>query len=146
MSETKICDKFCFKSRVFVENGNGELISMKNNLVVQTGLDLFAKNLEGDVSKIAQYIALGTGGAAPTLGDTALMGEVSPRKIATVTRAANILTFEATFLPGEATAIILEAGLLDSISGGVLVARANTGSYDKQALDTITVRWEITLG
>jgi len=140
------CDKFCFSSRVFVENLAGETLAMSNNIVVNSGKELFAKNIEGDISKIAQYIACGTGTAVPTAGDTALGGEVSPRKSATITRAGNIITYEAVFLPGEATAVLTEAGVFDSGAGGVLAMRANIGPYTKGALDTITIRWELTVG
>ena len=141
-----ICDQFCFEGRVFATDESGAIISMQNNLVVNTGKELIADNMLNGSLAVLGWMAVGTDAAVPDAANTTLGAEVSRKALATSTKVGNVVTYEAVFEPGEGTADLKEAALFNASGAGIMGMRANIGPYNKGALDRITLRWEITVG
>lgn len=124
---------------------------IKKNLVVDQMYNLIAQWAAQDFAEFVSQISVGTGGHVPgdkTIAirpletDTALEAELAKKTIATVTQpASNVVEYTVTFLSGEATGDLTEAGLLSN--NDLLVARVTFGIISKGAM-TLIVRWKIT--
>lgn len=120
---------------------------MVGKIVTNAGINELPKLLAGTGSKMG-WIAVGTSTVNPTVGDTAIMGEIA-RKAATYTISGGQVTFEVTFAPGElGSAVITEIGLLSAASGGVLYYREtrNPLSFDPTVGATVRVKASFARG
>lgn len=120
---------------------------MVGKIVTNAGINELPKLLAGTGSKMG-WIAVGTSTVNPTVGDTAIMGEIA-RKAATYTISGGQVTFEVTFAPGElGSAVITEIGLLSAASGGVLYYREtrNPLSFDATVGATVRVKASFARG
>jgi len=128
---------------------NGEVVQKINNLVVTAGKQLVAANLQGGTVNPINYMALGTGTtdsqADPT--DTALETEIDRNALTTAGGTVNgaVVTYEATWVPGDGTGAITEAGLFTTETDGTMLARTIFPVVNKGADDTITVVWDVTI-
>ena len=94
------------------------------------------------------WMALGTGTTAPTTSDTALQTEMAGSRTATTNNGAitaQSMVFTCTFNPGVATGSLTEAGIFNATSGGTMLAHVTFGTITKNAGDTLTITWTITL-
>ena len=114
------------------------------NLVTTIGKNEMAKLLANS-SGFARpsHISVGTDNSAPAVGDTALGTEILRKPIATTGALGNKVTYTVSFLPGEATALLEEAGLFDAAAAGDMWARFLTGSFNKGANDTLDLSWSL---
>jgi len=120
---------------------------MVGKIVTNAGINELPKLLAGTGSKMG-WIAVGTSTVNPTVGDTAMKGEIA-RKAATYTISGGQVTFEVTFAPGElGSAVITEIGLLSAASGGVLYYREtrNPLSFDATVGATVRVKASFARG
>jgi len=126
---------------------NGEVVQKIKNLVVTSGKELVAANLQGDSVNPIGYMALGTGTTAAALGDVSLETELDRNALATPGGTVNgaVVTYETTWVPGDGTGAITEAGLFTAPSGGTMLARTVFPVVNKGADDTITVVWDVTI-
>lgn len=128
---------------------NGEVVQKINNLVVTAGKELVAANLQGGTVNPINYMALGTGTtdsqADPT--DTALETEIDRNALTTAGGSVSgaVVTYEATWVPGDGTGAITEAGLFTTETGGTMLARTIFPVVNKGPDDTITVVWDVTI-
>lgn len=124
---------------------NGKL-DQTHNLVVDVGKAWIAKRMAGQDQKIT-HMGVGTGSAAASAAQTALAAEVARKAllVAGGEVAGRTVTHKATFLAGEATANITEAGLFTAFAAGTMVARSNIGPYNKNPNDVLTIEWDITI-
>ena len=131
---------------------NGVVVEAKHiNLVVDKAYDVVSDWAAQDFSEIVSQIAVGDGGNVPgdpqtpirpTEDDIALVSELDRKNISAVTKlGANITEYVATFLPGEGTGTLTEAGLFTSSNN--LFARVTFGAIGKGSM-TLIVRWKIT--
>lgn len=122
----------------------------QRNLVVTAGKNLLAALLAVDplVNHFAPYVALGSGTASPTVGDTALQTEFTggsnARVQGTLSSSGNVWQNQATFAPGNCTGAITEAGLFTASSSGTMFARQTRSAINKAAGDTLIVTWTVT--
>jgi hypothetical protein len=130
---------------------NGEIKEERDisNLVLNAGRT-WLLNMGCTASPPAKmgWMALGTGVTAPTTSDTALQSELAGSRTATTNNGAvagQSTVFTCTFNPGVATGSLTEAGVLNASSGGTMLARVTFGTITKQAADTLTITWTITL-
>lgn len=92
------------------------------NLVMTTGLAIFAGRIAGITDTAITHLAVGTGGAPPTVGDTGLTGAVSTPVLGANSPAAGQVAFHWTVDRLTANGMTIhEFGLLTA--AGVLVAR-----------------------
>lgn len=126
---------------------NGEVVQKIKNLVVTSGKELVAANMQGDNVNPIGYMALGTGSTPAALGDTSLEAELdrNPLSVPGGTVAGAVITYETTWAPGDGTGAITEAGLFTASTGGTMLARTVFPVVNKGADDTITVVWDVTI-
>ena len=121
-----------------------EQVEVVDNLITTVGFNMIAQRMENNNVAVLSHIAIGSGSAAPAVGDTALGTELA-RKAATVNRANNVLTATVTFNAGEGTGTIREVGILNASSGGTLYARtAPSAARVKTSADPLTATWTLT--
>ncbi len=128
------------------EHGNVKQKVEKHNLITTVGFQLISDALfiQSGRPAVASYLGVGTGGTAAAIGDTTLQTE-SLRKLAAYSYAAKVATLTATFNPGEATGALVEAGMLNAASVGLLLNRVVYPVINKGALDTLTSTFTFTL-
>lgn len=128
---------------------NGEIeVHRKDNIIVSGGFDFICDVIGNNSSRPAAmgFIAVGAGMGEADISQTELENEVL-RKAATYshTPGTKIFTITATFLPGEATAAITEAGVLNADTDGILLDRVVFGVINKGEQDTLTCQFQFTL-
>jgi hypothetical protein len=137
---------------VFLElvDENGELKDYQHvkNLVVDAGENHIADQLSSSPGGAAMsHMAIGTGSTAAAFGDTTLGTETDRNALTSRTDAVNVVTYVGTWSAGDGTnSALREAGIFNNSSGGTMLARAVYSNIDKQAGDTLTITWTVTIG
>jgi hypothetical protein len=128
-------------------NGNVKDTWENKNLVVTVGKNYLAAWLvaASQAGYFMQFIQLGEGTAAPTASDTVLETPLTPRVAGTLSSSTSVWTNVAVFAPGVATGNLTEAGLFSLTTGGTMFSRQVFSLRTKQAGDTLTVTWNLTL-
>ena len=122
------------------------------NLVVNTGLNFIVERMKNDSSDTGgkdqmSHMELGTGTTAAAAGDTGLGTAISgSRSVLTSTNvASNTITYDATFAAGTGTGAVTEAGIFNASSAGTMLCRTVFPVVNKQAGDSMTVTWVVTV-
>jgi hypothetical protein len=133
------------------ENGSVEEHDF-TNLVVDTGLNYIVermKNDAGDTDGKAKmsHMELGTGTTAAADVNTTLQTAISGSRTALsgTTVADNTITYSATFAAGTGTGAVTEAGIFNASSAGTMLCRTVFPVVNKQAGDSMTVTWVVTV-
>ena len=117
-----------------------------DNLVVDAGLDFIASRMKDATATAMTHMALGSGSTAAAAGDTALGSQLGSREaLDSTTVTNNAVAYVASFEAGDATGAVTEAGLFNASSGGTMLCRTVFGSVAKQADDSMTVTWTVTI-
>jgi hypothetical protein len=127
------------------ETGNQKDYRKINNLVVAVGKDTIASRMVGNTIAIMSHMAVGSSNTAPATSQTALGGELGRVVLDSTTRAANTITYIATFPAGTGTGAITEAGILNASSSGNMLCRTAFGVVTKTASDTVIITWNVTV-
>lgn len=92
------------------------------------------------------HIAVGTGSGAPSAKETGLVSELT-RKSAQYahTSGTKVMTFTTTFVAGEATGAITEAGVVNASAGGTLLDRVTFAVINKGEEDELSITFMFTL-
>ena len=122
----------------------GELLFEKQNLVVNSGLNMVIDRLKVNTINPLSYIAVGTGDTPVTATDSALQTEILRKEIDDIDTVNNVLTAEAQFEDYEAIALWKEVGMFNASIGGVMFNRINI-SFNKTTQDAVRVLFTITL-
>ena len=130
------------------ENGELKMEQRVSNLVVDAGEAHIADRLSTTPTGNAMsHMAIGTGSTAAAFGDTALGAETDRNALTSATDSANVVTYVGTWNAGDGTnAALREAGIFNAASVGTMLARAVYANIDKQAADTLTITWTVTIG
>jgi hypothetical protein len=127
---------------------NGDIeVRRKDNIIVNGGFDFICDALANASRPAAMgQIAVGTGSSTPVATQTTLGTELL-RKSATYAHKAGtkIFTLTTTFNEGEASGAIVEAGVFNSASGGVMLDRVTFSVINKGADDVLTCQFQFTL-
>lgn len=123
---------------------NGEVVQKIDNLVVTTGKNWVAGRMN-DAGNVVGYMAVGTGTATPSAGDTALGTELDRNALTSTNVSNNVITYVGNWAAGDGTGAITEAGLFDANSGGTMVARTSFSVVNKGASDSLGITWAITV-
>lgn len=126
------------------ENGNLKQRQEINNLVVTSGLDYISDKIASSVTTVSN-LAVGTGTAAVSAGQTALGNEIERNTFSSSSASNGVCQFNATFAAGEATGAISEAGIFNATSGGVMLCRTRFDAVNKAAGDSLAITWVITI-
>jgi hypothetical protein len=127
------------------ETGNQKDYRKINNLVVAVGKDTIASRMVGNTTAIMSHMAVGSSNTAPATSQTALGGELGRVVLDSTSRAANTVTYVATFPAGTGTGALTEAGILNASSSGNMLCRTSFGVVTKTASDTVIITWNVTV-
>lgn len=130
-----------------------DIVRVKN-LVVGSGKNYVARLMREAITGSSytggmQHMAVGTTQTAATTSDVALVAEVG-RVSLTLTGGINggtgsTVTYQGVFGPGVGTGALKEAGIFNAASGGVMLARTTFNVVNKEASDSLTITWSITI-
>lgn len=130
-------------------SGNIKSQTTVPNLVVTVGKTVIASRLTGTTTAVMSHMAVGTSGTTQVAANTTLGTEIPSSRTALATAggvaAANEVTYTATFGPGVGTGAIVEAGIFNAASAGSMLARTTFGVLNKDAADSLTITWKITI-
>jgi hypothetical protein len=125
-------------------NGQVENIDI-HNLVVTSGLNYIVSRMKDATATAMSHLAIGAGATAAATGDTALGSELGRVALTSTTVATNTVTYVASFGAGTGTGAVTEAGILNASSAGTLLCRTVFPVVNKQAGDSMTITWVITV-
>lgn len=124
---------------------NGVVVAEIDNLVVTAGKGFVASRMVGTAASVMSHMAIGTTNTAAAIGDTALAAEAARVALTSGTASGAVATYVATFPAGTGTGAIVEAGILNSGSGGTMLARTVFSVINKGASDAMTITWTVTV-
>ncbi len=126
---------------------NGVVVDEENvhNLLVSAGREYIKSHLHSSGSPaVMDYVAIGTGTASPTAGDTALGTQVMTRQQGTYTSGATgVCTVVKTFTIDN-TYAITESGLFNAASSGTMLCRVTFTAKNVILNDSLVVTWTCT--
>ncbi len=136
--------------QIILRDANGNIKEQKTvpNLVVTTGKNFIAASMLKTTtnSPVAMtHMGLGTGNTAANAADTTLQTAIGTRSTVTPSVATNVVTYSATFAAGNATGAITEAGIFNASSAGTMLCRTVFSVVNKDAGDSLTINWNITI-
>lgn len=124
---------------------NGVVVAEIDNLVVTAGKGFVASRMVGTAASVMSHMAIGTTNTAAAVGNTALAAEAARVSLTSGTASGAVATYIATFPAGTGTGAIVEAGILNSGSGGTMLARTVFSVINKGASDAMTITWTVTV-
>tara|TARA_R110000737_G_scaffold347086_1_gene377883 strand:+ start:4297 stop:4746 length:450 start_codon:yes stop_codon:yes gene_type:complete len=128
------------------KNGNIKETREINNLVVTTGLTFICSRMAGTSAGVMSHMALGSGTTSPAAGQTDLVSILGSREaLDSGTASSNTITYVSSFEAAEGTGAVTEAGIFNASSSGTMLCRTVFPVVNKQADDTMSVTWIITL-
>ena len=127
------------------KDGNVKMEKTEKNLVVTSGKAFIASRMVGTGSAVMSHMAVGTSTTAPVAGQTTLVSEIARAAIVSGTSAANVVTYSAVFAAGVGTGAITEAGILNASTAGTMLSRTVFPVVNKEADDSLTINWQITI-
>ena len=127
------------------KNGNIKEEREIKNLIVTSGLGFIASRMKNTID-IMSHMALGSGTTAAAAAQTALVTQLGSREaLDSTTVSAATVTYIASFEAGDGTGAVTEAGIFNAASSGTMLCRTVFGVVNKEADDTMSVTWTITL-
>lgn len=130
--------------------GNTKEVREVNNLIVNGGLAMLASRLKDASATVPSHMAVGTGTAAATGSQTALVAEsarvaFSNSNLVTTNVTGDSLQYIATFGAGVATGTLTEAGIFNAATSGTMFSRTVFAAINKTASDSVTITWKIVV-
>jgi hypothetical protein len=116
-----------------------------SNLVVDTGLDFIASRMKDTAEAAMSHMAVGTDNTAATAADTALGTELARQALTSTIVSSNSISYIATFAPGVGDGALTEAGLFNDPTAGTMLCRTVFAVINKDAADSMTVTWSVTI-
>lgn len=117
-----------------------------NNLVVSAGLTYICSRMADASAGVMSHMALGSGTTAAAAGDTDLESILGSREaLDSTTASSNTITYVSSFEAGEGTGAVTEAGIFNAVTAGTMLCHVIFPVVNKQADDTMSVTWTITL-
>jgi len=117
-----------------------------HNLVVSAGLEYICSRMAGTSASVMSHMAVGSGTTAASAGQTDLVSALGSREaLDSSTASTNTITYVSSFEAGEGTGAVTEAGVFNASSGGTMLCRTVFAVVNKDADDTMSITWTITL-
>ena len=134
---------------LLLTKASGEVeVVHKDNIIVGGGFDFVADAIGNSSARpgVMGWIAVGTGSTAAASTQTALVTELK-RNAATYGHPAGtkVFTFTASFLAGDATGAITEAGVFNASSSGTMFDRVVFPVVNKGSDDSLTAVFTFTM-
>jgi len=115
------------------------------NLVVTNGKNFIASRMAGTTSAVMSHMSVGIGTTAANVADLGLQTEVAIVELSSTTATDNTVTYTATFPAGTGTDTLTEAGIFNAASAGAMLCRTVFPAINKQAADSISITWVVTI-
>jgi hypothetical protein len=125
-------------------DGSTESTQVKN-LVVNSGLNYIVSRMKDTTLDAMSHMAVGSGSTATAGGDTALGTELGRVALTSTTVSTNTIEYVALFPAGTGTGTVTEAGVFNNSSGGTMLCRTVFGVVTKDAGDSMSITWTITV-
>ena len=136
------------KVRLVLKDKNGKVKESREikNLLVSSGLEFICSRMAGTSASVMSHMALGSGTTSPAAGQTDLVSILGSREaLDSTTASSNTITYVSSFEAGEGTGAVTEAGIFNAASGGTMLCRTTFSVVNKEADDTMSVTWTITI-
>ena len=133
---------------IVVKDKNGKVKDSReiHNLVVSAGLEYICSRMAGTSASVMSHMAVGSGTTAASAGQTDLVSALGSREaLDSSTASSNTITYVSSFEAGEGTGAVTEAGVFNASSGGTMLCRTVFAVVNKDADDTMSITWTITL-
>ena len=121
------------------------------NLVVTVGKNHIAGRLANSPTPPTAmgWMAVGTATTNLVVANTTLAAEGATARVALTSAisSTNVVTYIATFPPGSGTGALVEAGIFNATGQnlGVMLSRTIFSVINKEALDSISITWTLTI-
>lgn len=115
------------------------------NLVVTVGKNFVASRMVGTASNVMSHMAIGSSSTAAAAGDTALGSELGRVALTGGTSTDNVVTYTATFPAGTGTGAVVEAGVFNASTAGIMLCRTVFAVVNKGADDAMAITWTVTI-
>jgi len=115
------------------------------NLVVTTGLNFIVSRMKDATDTVMSHMAIGSGNTAAADGNTGLGTELGRVALTSTTVNTNTIQYVATFAAGVGTGPITEAGTFNGSVAGTMLCRTVFGIVTKDAGDSMTITWTVTV-
>jgi len=115
------------------------------NIVVSSGKDFIASRMIGTSSPVMSKMAVGDSNTSLDVGNTSLASELARTDLKSSAVESNVVTYAADFLNGVGTGGIVEAGIFDNTTPGVMLCRTTFPVINKEADDILTINWNVTI-
>jgi hypothetical protein len=121
-----------------------------DNLVVSAGKTWIAARMGAtSLPNAMGYMALGTSQTTPGASDTTLGAQVgSAVALTSTTQTTNSVAYVCTFgssVPSASANTYYEAGIFNASTSGTMLAHSVFTGITKQATDTMTITWTVTI-
>lgn len=135
---------------IVLRDANGNIKDEKTvpNLVVTTGKNFIASSMlktTANSPAAMTHMGLGTGTVAANASDTSLQTAIGTRSTVTPSVLNNVVTYSANFAAGNGTGAITEAAVFNASSGGTMLCRTVFSVVNKDAGDSLTINWNLTI-
>ena len=124
---------------------NNAVVQEVPNLVVTDGKEYVASRMKDTTKAAMSHMAIGTGSTAAAAGHTALGSEANRQSLTSTSVSGAVVTYVATFGPGNGTGAITEAGLFNASSSGDMLCRTVFAVVNKGGSDSMTITWSVTV-
>jgi hypothetical protein len=116
------------------------------NLVVNDGLNFIVSRMKDTTQGAMSHMAVGSSTTAAAAGQTDLVSILGSREALDSTAVStNTVTYVSSFEAGEGTGAVTEAGIFNASTSGDMLCRTVFAVVNKQATDSMTITWTITL-
>lgn len=140
------------KAVLYDSSGKLKQIQHFPNLIVAVGkAHITSRMLSADADTMG-WMEVGTGNTSTQQSDTTLDAAISGSRTALTssTQSTTVTTndsveYECTFGPGVGTGAIVEAGIFNDDTAGVMLCRAVFGTITKGSGDTLILTWTVSL-
>lgn len=137
---------------ITVYNSNNEIKEqvVVPNMVVTSGKEAIADRLIDTSTAVMSHMAIGTdnGTILPLAASNTNLGNIAGSRITfsgSPSRTGAVVTYSATFGPGVSTGAITEAGIFNASTGGDMLCRTIFPVVNKEAGDSMTINWNVTI-
>ena len=133
---------------IVLKNDDGSVKDSRTikNLVVNDGLNFIVSRMKDTTQGAMSHMAVGSSTTAAAAGQTDLVSVLGSREALDSTAVStNTITYVSSFEAGEGTGAVTEAGIFNASSSGDMLCRTVFSVVNKQATDSMTITWTITL-
>lgn len=130
------------------KDGNVKIDRTERNMLVDVGLAFITSRILEATTPVVSHMAIGadataSAGTMTTLGTELARSGLSSAGQVTTTVSNDSVQFVATFIAGQGTGVVREAGLFNAGTNGIMLARLVFGIITKNPDDGLTLTWKI---